>query len=330
MKRSLLLMLFLISQAEAATCPSNSQIAVELPSGTPKGVVVLAHGLNHRPDKMGDIVKALHAQGYAVVRAVLSGHDGDLEKFKKADRETWRNDMFGAYCTARALASKENLPLHFFGYSLGTLINADLLESEPDLGVRYDRMVYLAPALSVKTTSYLVKALGIFGDDFLVPSVADPAYRASCDGTPMAAYNALFDSVDRMEGKSFERSREIPTLVLMDPSDEMVSWKGLRELAEHKKLPWTFVPVSNYGATMKSTYHHMIASEEAVGAHVWEKMMDAVRRHFAKESVSTELLDNRALCGQDGKPWRTPLNPRCDADFYEGCSRAQYECAPLR
>ena len=181
----------------------------------------------------------------------------------------------------------------------------------------------------MKTTSYLVKALGVFGDDFLVPSVANRDYRASCDGTPMAAYNALFDSVDRLEAKSFERSKDIPTLVLMDTADEMVSWSGLRDLASNRKLPWTFVPISNFGATMKSAYHHMIASEEAVGAHVWAKMMDTAKRHLAGESYATDRLDNSDLCGKDGRPWRTLYNSRCDADYLEGCHRAHHECIPL-
>ncbi|MBW7947548.1 MAG: alpha/beta hydrolase, partial [Sphingomonadaceae bacterium] len=150
----MLFLLFSVIAAQAqASCEPLPNARFEMPNGAMKGVVVVAHGLNHRPDKMDDIVNPLRAQGYAVLRAVLSGHEGDMEKFKKASREQWRNDLLGAYCAARALADQGKVPLHFVGYSIGALINSDLVESEPDLGVRYDRMVYLAPAVSVKAAS---------------------------------------------------------------------------------------------------------------------------------------------------------------------------------
>ena len=61
--------------------------------------------------------------------------------------------------------------------------------------------------------------------------------------TPIAAYNALFETLDHFESHLGPRLN-LPTLVVMDPGDELVSLGGIRKLAEtHNLDQWRFHPV---------------------------------------------------------------------------------------
>lgn len=247
-----------------------------------RGVSVIVHGLNYNPDKMQDMIDLLHRQGQEVVMVTLSGHEGDIENFKKANRERWLGDMYSGYCLARPYADEHKLPLNFIGFSIGALMNVDLMENFPALKVKYDRQVLLAPALSVRTYSYLIKILNVFGPEMLVPSFAGRAYRASCDGTPMAAYMALFDSLRHVDAAA-AANINIPTLVLLDPADELVSENGLKSFIAAKKLDaWKMGRLSTKGSTLtEGDYHHFIVAEPSVGPVVWKQMEELIAKHLA-------------------------------------------------
>ncbi len=255
-----------------------------------RGVALVVHGLNLRPDKMDSIARTLNEEGFDVLRASLSGHRGDLEQFKHVSRDRWLHDLHDAYCEARRAADRRGLPLNFVGYSLGALVNLDLMNNVPEAGVRYDRMVLLAPAAALNWTSQLVRALNAFGEDFLVPSASNATYRASCEGTSMAAYNALFDSLRATQESGLGKSKA-PTLVLIDPKDELVSGPGLAELIEFNALnEWRLEQVSNRGATLeRGAYHHLIIDEPSVGSEEWKRIQTLIRKHLEPMGTSGSL-----------------------------------------
>ena len=82
-------------------------------------------------------------------------------------------------------------------FSLGSLIGLDLFAFNPD--VQFDRMVLFAPAIKVHGIIFLERVLSPF-PRLVIPSLAPESYLSNKKGTPIAAYNALFDGLDRREG----------------------------------------------------------------------------------------------------------------------------------
>ena len=336
MKHLLLLTLFLCwltpGHAESPTlvCGNNNK-NIWYPSELTekKGVMMLSHGLNTNAVKMNDLVKFYTSQGYDVLLTILTGHDGNRKEFQAVTREKWIQDMYSAYCAAQAKANEEKLPLFFTGYSVSGLIAEDLIENYPDQKVQFEKMILFAPAISVKPFTGLVKALNVFGKGYMVPSFSNPEYRV-CNGTPIAAYDSLFASYNMLNKTEFSHSRQTPTLVFIDPKDELVSASGIKKIISSKHLNnWSLVEVTNYAATTKVKYHHFIVAEEAVGSHVWKQTLEAISASLDGHSQPRSSINNADSCGKDGKPWKTPMSDSCTEDAADGCDRSQHECKPI-
>jgi len=63
--------------------------------------------------------------------------------------------------------------------------------------IKFDKIVLFAPALKMRNRNYLLKTMSPF-PGLVVPSFGPEAYRAN-KGTPIAAYNALFEAAKHFE-----------------------------------------------------------------------------------------------------------------------------------
>ena len=98
-------------------------------------------------------------------------------------------------------------------------------------------IVLLAPAIFLRATIYLQRVLTPF-PNLVIPSLADEAYLANIEGTPVAAYNALFDALYHFEDTAGPKLN-VPTLIFIDEQDEFIPLGGLKKLAvEHKLDKW--------------------------------------------------------------------------------------------
>jgi alpha-beta hydrolase superfamily lysophospholipase len=254
-------------------------------------VVVLIHGLNLDPAAMLDIQASLFDAGMDVLSLSLTGHgnalddEGRLLQFQEATFVHWQADVQRAVQAAARHATALSRPLHLVGFSLGGLLSADYLVQSalrggsvevPDI----NRMVLLAPAITLKWSSYLLYPLQIFPDIYL-PSVAPRVYRAN-DYAPVSAYFALYEGVNQfneLAGQPDNRQAlNIPALVFMHPRDELVSANGVREfISEHQLSQWQFVEVDK-SEDAADVLNHLIIGPHSLGSDAWR-------------SVSTQLLD---------------------------------------
>jgi esterase/lipase len=242
----------------------------------------MIHGLNLKPDKMGYIAGLLNSVGIEVLGLGLRGHNGDEGAFAKVTKEQWIEDALEGYRAARARADEAGAPLYFVGFSLGGLLGVELATSAAHPEIRFDRMLLLAPALTPRSRSYLVRAFGIFGSSFTLPSLAEPAYRANRGGTSIAAYRALFGLVAELEGAQMDRA-DVPTLVFIDPEDELVSESGLARLIAKRGLDaWELREISAAGAGKGVGRHHLIVDEESLGPEAWRRMAAEILAFFAE------------------------------------------------
>ena len=255
-----------------------------------KGVALVVHGLNLRPERMQSIIAELNDVGIDVLNLSLRGHGNNylnimnvssdgarLESFRAVTYGLWLDEIYEGYLKVRERALKKNAPVFFIGYSLGGLMGCDLILSHPD--VLYDRMVLFAPALNITVQSYLLKALMPF-PNIVIDSLSPTSYRAN-EGTPMAAYKALFEAVDHFEKNQSDKLNK-PALIFIDEEDEFVSCSKLKEMIALRNLDhWQIHIVQKDDDAGKKISHHLIIDRDSVGDKMWKQIKDAVKRHLS-------------------------------------------------
>ena len=258
-----------------------------------RGVALVVHGLNLRPDRMEPLIALLNRAGIDALNVSLHGHGdnyfhGDgremqearLESFRTVTSRLWSAEVHSAYQKAKRRAQQKDVPVFLVGYSLGGLLGCELQVSKPD--VYFDRMVLLSPALKITLQPYLLKALMPF-PDFVLDSLSPESYRANA-GTPMAGYKAMFETLDRFE-KNMNEKLNVPTLIFMDRNDEFISYDELQEMVMGGRLDrWRMVAVEKDTPEAALYAHHLLIDETVVGKEMWLKMQAAFLSHLTSDA----------------------------------------------
>lgn len=144
------------------------------PVGTPRGGVVLVHGLTDSPYSMRHIALRYVEQGYVVVAVRMPGHGTVPAGLTTTRWEAWLAATRLGVRTALAMAG-DNVPLHLVGYSNGGALALkyalDSL-SDPKLA-RPDRLVLLSPMVGITN---LARFSGVLGWPAAFPSFAKAAW----------------------------------------------------------------------------------------------------------------------------------------------------------
>ena len=254
------------------------------------GVALVIHGLNGRPDKMEPIITQMTGTGIDCLNLSLRGHGANysilkntesnqarMAAFKSVTYPLWKSEALQAYRSVERKSNLHGSPLFFVGFSMGGLLGVDLLSSNSE--VAFDKMVLFAPALKMHARNKLLKILSPF-PKIVIPSVAHKSYLTN-DGTPMAAYNALFDMYQHLEN-NLDRKINIPTVVFIDQQDELVSFSGLQSLVRDQNLDqWEIHSVKKDKTATRIKMHHLIIDEASVGEKTWQEIVDVTITHFS-------------------------------------------------
>lgn len=256
---------------------ANESMKWFTPHQKPTSVTIVIHGLNQKPEKMDDLVHLALQEESQVLRLTLHGHGPEKNKFLEVTRSQWLKDVATAYSLAKAQSEKDHLPLYFIGYSLGALLLSDFAVTALPQRLSLQKSTLFAPALTPHWYTRLVQIFKIFGPHFFVTSWGVHGYMAH-RGTSMAAYEALFQSVDSLQKAAFVPINW-PTLVFIDPKDELVSYKRLRRFISEKNLSqWTLTPVTTSQSQLKGSYHHLITDAQALGQDEWTRVSQSIQK----------------------------------------------------
>lgn len=253
------------------------------------GVALVIHGLNGRPDKMESIIAEMTAAGIDCLNLSLRGHgenysqlnntdseEARMQAFKSVSYRLWRTETYQAYQQVKKRSNRYGTCLFFVGFSMGGLLGVDLFTSNPY--IKFDKMVLFAPALQMHNRNYLLKTMSPF-PELVVPSVAPGSYRAN-KGTPMAAYNALFEASKHFK-KNLDPKINVPTVVFIDEQDELISFSGLQKMIRNQKLDqWKIHPVKKDNTVTEIEMHHIIVDEASVGKQMWREIVDTTITHL--------------------------------------------------
>ncbi|MGD8992202.1 MAG: alpha/beta fold hydrolase [Desulfobacterales bacterium] len=257
------------------------------------GVALVIHGLNCRPDKMEAIISILNASGIDCLNLSLRGHGANFSPiddmspdaarmlaFKSVSYPLWKTEAYKAYMLAKKKSDLHGRPLFLIGFSMGGLLGVDLMASNPN--VQFDKMVLFAPAIAMLQRNYLIQIFSPF-PSLVIPSAGNKSYLAN-DGTPMAAYNALFDLYAHFEDHLDPWKTNIPAVVFIDENDELVSYSSLQQkIQKHALDQWRIHPVRKDKTVTEVDMHHLIIDAASVGKSMWQKMMDITLFHLLGE-----------------------------------------------
>ncbi len=253
------------------------------------GVVLVVHGLNNKPSVMNPLSEWLEVNNFQVVRVALAGHSNESRnELLTVQRSSWLKDLNQGYQRAKELASASGGPTYLLAYSLGALVSLDFFSgakfgkdralSEP---IEFEKMILFAPALVPRIYVDALRSFKGFPDKF-IPSKAPIDYRAHSQ-VPIAIYNALFDCMDHAR-EQIDQRLNIPTMIFIDPSDELISMRGLFDFIEKKKLTqWSLNSVSVDESTLETSYHHLIIDDRAVGQNQWRVILGQIKHFLAKD-----------------------------------------------
>jgi len=245
-----------------------------------KGAALVIHGLNLAPCKMESIIGLLNSENISAALLPLYGHGDNFDKqkgdsdqsarlssFKEVSYTLWSQELLSAYQSVRAFADKHEVPVFLIGYSLGALMGCCLLLSQPVIS--YEKMVLFAPAIRIRwLNGSFIKLLSRF-PGLVIPSRSPAGYRSN-RGTPVAGYLSLFEAI-RTFNRDFNTHLNIPTLLFMDPADELISYKNIKTLIEEKDINlWQIQKIENNRNQTNKGFRHLIIDEPAVGKNNWE------------------------------------------------------------
>ena len=233
-----------------------------------KGVVVVVHGLNNKPEIMDPLIEALNTRGLHARRVALAGHGSAMGNHSGNLDQLWLQDISSAYheCAERY----PDLPVFLLGYSLGALTAVRFLDENPGA---FERMVLYAPAIRLRWRTRLLRPLRPLARFRLsLPSLAPKEQRVR-DWTPLAAYAAMFrlsDAVQKIDHRA--RIGATPTRVLLSRRDELVSYRGLERWIEENELHRWQLFAADVPTQAKNK--HLLVVPSAVGTDAWKQVTD--------------------------------------------------------
>jgi esterase/lipase len=231
-------------------------------------IALVVHGLNTAPAAMLPLVQWLNQQSAEVYQVQLSGHHPGGTELKQVTADIWQQEMLTAYLQAKKAADEKTVPLFFIGYSLGALLGQSmvLLPSEEPT---FHKQVLISPAFTLRRRAYLLRALFFLPSQFLLPGFTPKAYRVN-NALPLRLYRILFQEAGKvLRAKGSQLN--IPTLVLMDPRDELISHKALQHWIWRRHLTnYKLITLNPSLAGRRHRYHHLILDEATMGKENWQ------------------------------------------------------------
>ena len=242
------------------------------------GAVLVAHGLNLRPERMGPLAAVVEGWGLRTKHVVLHGHgpNDTTRTFAAATGDIWQSDMIAALGRGTGPAPA------IVAYSLGALCYlaalAHLKEESPADYREPAAHILLAPALIPRAWSQLFR-LGWFWPGLVIPSLNPISYRRH-KGTPIGAYRALAALMVRFRRAVAGGFRlENPVLMAIHPGDELVSPRKTEHLLRSacaREEGFRLLMLNNRDATIRPKFAHLILDADCLGPREFQRLSKAI------------------------------------------------------
>ena len=267
----------------AAATSEESQL-INTTASERRGIIIVVHGLNQRPSSMEPLCEHLRSQGFDTYRIVLRGHDSLSDT--PFSEDAWVNDIQIAY----ELVEKQHpkVPIHILAFSLGGLATARALDISSHISPK--SMIFIAPALSLRApaqSAYLLQILPPL--TISVPNIAPPYYRRFTK-TPLFWYRntiGLYSATRTLSSPT--RLQSIPTLIIANPRDELVSLSGLSEwLSDNNLAPHWKIEAVRPMRRDPFVPEHLLVDQSSLGVDEWQRFKKLVGEFISALSGTTQ------------------------------------------
>ena len=247
-----------------------------------RATALLIHGLNMRPSKMDALIRVYNDAKVSVLNLTLEGHGLDFEAFLNVTQDKWVANLNTAYKEVSAYSTKRNLPVYLFAYSTGAAVALAAEARHPD--IVFNKRVLMAPAISMNWSARLIKLLFPF-ESLSLFSKNHKDFRQH-DSTPIVAYKSLFALADEVIQSPKEILNRTPTLIIIDPKDELVDFESLKLMKHEKQLSqWELFSVfTDVKFSIAKAPHHSIFHEFFTGPIVWSKLSKKLKNFLDTET----------------------------------------------
>ena len=204
----------------------------------------------------------------------FSGHYQNSRSIDELSLDHWYEELRYVYCLAKNKAEEQQVPLIFLGYSLGALVGAYLIVKSEGLH-SFSKQILLAPATATRRTSSWIKSTFIFPDSWKIPSFSPDGYRMN-KSLPIKAYKILFHYQQFIISSGFKYVN-IPTLIFIDPKDELISIGRLKEYIRRFDLSeYQIVKLLSHMKDRQAKIHHLIVDDATMGKENWDRFLEKV------------------------------------------------------
>jgi esterase/lipase len=256
---------------------SDNQPMWYCPKGAVKGVVLILPGLNLKTSAMNEMAQSLLQLQFDVLLWTLPGHFGLGEQEGEVNSMRVLDSVNRAFQNASLRAQQINKPIYFLGYSYGAL--AGLFAESQNKDIRFRSKVLIAPAFQVHTYVNLIKLSYMFLDR--IPSQKLARYQANTF-TSVDLYKTLFYMQEVVSKTSIKDAQGLhpPSLIIMDPKDELVSLKKLQDFENQQGIKtWKYFNIDNSLAILNK-YHHLIVDTHTIPTDTWHDIIKLVESTF--------------------------------------------------
>lgn len=240
-----------------------------------KAITLVVHGLNVKPRAMTGLIEWLNQQGSDAFLIKLMGHDENATNISDVSSEQWEKDMFNGYEVANKASRESMVPLYFVGYSLGALLGQHMIQFSAN-DVHFEKQILIAPATAIRSRSHMLKLLFFLDEKKELPSYTPEVYRAN-EGLPLKVYKIMFKKEKEVCASRFTKLN-IPTLILIDPKDELISYRKLKRF--ERKFSLTQHEIIILDSDLKARggqYHHLIINEATMGKQNWKRVTEKLK-----------------------------------------------------
>lgn len=234
-----------------------------------KGIALSIHGLNLHPYKMSDLVQYLNQIGYDVLNAALYGHRGNIEEMKSANYLAFEEHARLHLCEVIRSANRD--PIVFLGYSMGAVLQGNLLYQFSELDNYPLQVIWLAPAFQLR---WVTQFINFLSGSFILPGFGPPSYQANY-GVSLNAYSALQEGRQKFK-QNFLNAPQIlpPTLIVLNPKDEVIHFQRSREF--FSKTPQVQLAlIESHNPELTKSLHHLIIDEDSLGEN-WVHLTSSI------------------------------------------------------
>lgn len=225
--------------------------------------LIILHGLNNNSTTWDEFENVMKNRGFPTVRITLPGH-GDVRDEGRSFEEVLKS-------FDKTLRPHVQEPYLVVAYSLGALFFSNwLLGKSENLPLR---VVFLAPALYLRNENAIRRIISSLHPKLPIPSIAPRGIQLR-KTLFVWEYLNLLGGIERFR-KSIDPV-EVPSLVMLDPKDELIDAQLLKSEWK-KKAPGAEVvfferPHQKWGLSN----HHILFHSKYFTASEWENFIQKV------------------------------------------------------